>query len=1166
MQNKDDYHQNVSTNTPNELVTSAKGTRNRLLNLAKPFIFLRILYLYAQLMKLVYMNLTITFRSILLLVLLTLLLTSCSEALEENDLPNLELLDPSITGIDFSNTLDDDPEGTRNLLSFPYYYNGAGVAAGDFDNDGLVDLFFAGNEVDNRIYKNLGDFKFEDLSKTAQINVNKTWSSGVSVIDLNNDNLLDIYVSQCGPTTDPSKRKNLLYINKGNFEFEESAEKMGLADGNIGTQAAFIDYDKDGDLDVYLMNESKFESVIFAKIFEELKDKNTLRENSGRFFRNNGNNTFTDVTEEAGLLAHSFGLGISVSDFNNDNFPDLYVANDYSVPDKLYINQQDGTFKDEIKKYTNSISFFSMGCDVGDINNDGFQDIAVVDMATADHFRGKTLMASMDSDAFNYYTRKLDYQYQYMFNSLQLNNGNGSYSNIAGYTGLQKTDWSWAALLVDMNLDGKKDYFVSNGYKKYARDNDFKLYLADLRKENGGVIPISLREKVYKRMPSVELRNLLYINRGDLAFDENPDDFNYPDIGSYSYGTVYADLDNDGDLELIVNNIDKPAHILKNNSREKGLGNSLTIKLKHPDNSAMTSQAKVKISYNEEIQIGENSFTRGYLSTMDPRIFFGVGNAKNIDKIEVLWPDNTLQVLNDVKTNQEIEVLYKAGSKGSLEIERPAFTQVQEINPTELGISYKHEENPYEDFALEVLLPQRQSTLGPALQVGDVNQDGLDDIFCGGATGQISSFYMQNSDGKFTVTDDTYFNLDQLTEDLDVAFVDPNKDGFKELFIASGGGGDLAGQNALLQDRFYALSSKGYSKVKGVAPDLSYSSGKLVTGDIDGDEIEEILVCGAATPGKYPLSDPTVLLKYKNNSYNDVSSSIIPELKNVKLARDGVFSDLNGDDKIDLIVVSEWGKPTVFIQGQDGKFTDETDSYISDEKFGWWASIEAVDIDNDGDDDYIIGNMGENIKHAVSKKKPLYLYANDFDKNGSLDVVLAKEYKGEIVPARGRECSSEQMPFIAKKFESYTDFANANIEDILGEKSVEEAQKYQATTFGSYILRNNGGTLSYEKLPALAQIAPISSSVIYDYNKDGYMDIIIAGNYYDTEYETPRQDAGRGLVLINNGGKSFEAVPSWVSGLDLNGNFRHISLLKRKDDTLLVAIENNGPLKIYKLP
>ena len=1106
------------------------------------------------------------FKLFFFFLIAAIVLASCSETSEQLNLPNLELLDSSITNVDFNNLLDDDPEGDRNVLSFPHYYNGSGTAAADFDNDGLVDLFFTGNEVNNKIYKNLGNMKFEDRTNTANVNKGKIWASGVSIVDINNDNLPDIYVSQCGPTTDPNMRKNLFYINKGNFVFEESAAKMGLADGNIGTQAVFIDYDKDGDLDVYLLNESKYVLVIFAKIFEDLKDKNTLRENSGKFYRNNGDNTFTDITEKAGLLDHSFGLGVAVSDFNNDNYPDIYVANDYSVPDKIYINQKDGTFKDEIKKYTNSISFFSMGCDVGDINNDGFQDIAVVDMATADHFRGKTLMASMNSEAFNYYTRKLDYQYQYMFNSMQLNNGNGSFSNIAGYTGLQKTDWSWAALLVDMNLDGKKDYFVSNGYKKYARDNDFKLYMDEIRKKNNGTVPIELREEAYARMPSVELRNLLYINRGNLKFDENPADFNYPDIGSYSYGTSYADLDNDGDLELIVNNIDKPTHIVKNNSRENGLGNYLTVKLEHPTNSAMNYQAKLKISYGDEIQIGESYYARGYLSSMDPRIFFGVGQAQKIDKIEILWPDNTLQILNDVKTNQEIEVVYKSGQKGSIEIERPAFAQVEEINPKELGLSYKHDENPYEDFALEVLLPQRQSTLGPALQVGDVNQDGLDDIFCGGATGQVASFYMQNSEGKFAMMDNTYFNLDQLTEDLDAAFVDPNKDGFKELFIASGGGGDLAGQNALLQDRFYALTSTGYAKVKGVAPDVNYSSGKLVTSDIDGDGIEEILVCGAATPGKYPLSDPTLLLKYENNVYKDVTSTIIPELTNVRLARDAVFSDLNQDEKLDLIVVSEWGKPAVFIQSVDGKFVDETDSYIAEEKYGWWASIEAVDIDNDGDDDYIIGNMGENIKHGVSKKKPLYLYANDFDKNGSLDVVLAKEYKGEIVPARGRECSSEQMPFIARKFESYTDFANANIEDILGEKSVDEAQKYQATSFGSYILRNNGGSLSYEKLPALTQIAPLNSSVIYDYNKDGFMDIIIAGNYYDTEYETPRQDAGRGLVLINNGGKSFDAIPSWVSGLDLNGNFRHISLLNRKDDTLLVAIENNGPLKIYKLP
>ncbi len=1079
----------------------------------------------------------------------------------KSDFPGFELLSSDKTGIGFTNKLDDDPLGTNNVLSFPHYYNGAGVGIADFNNDGLSDIFFSGNEVENRIYKNLGDMKFEDKTSNSGINKNKIWASGVSIIDINNDGLQDVYIAQCGPTEDPEKMRNLFYINKGNFIFEESAKELGLDDPNIGTQAVFFDMDKDGDLDVYLLNESKYVNIALAYVFEELKIKENMIASSGKMYRND-NGKFTDITEQAGMLEQSFGLGVLVSDFNNDTYPDVFVANDYSVPDRMYINQQNGTFKDMIKEYTDHISFYSMGCDLADINNDGLQDMGVVDMATADHFRGKTLMASMDSESFKAYVDILDYQYQYMFNALQLNNGDGTFSNIAGYTGLQKTDWSWAALFADFDGDGYKDYYVSNGYKLYARDNDFRNEMEAVRQKNGGTVPLEMREEMYAKMPSIRLRNLLYMNDGNLHFKENPDDFNYPDVGTFSYGAAYGDLDNDGDLDLVVNNIDDEAHVLKNNSRENGGSNYLNIKLDTKNNTSLSQNALVYVKIGDQIQVNEYTFVRGYLSSMDQRLFFGVGEADQVDDIQIKWGDGKVQKLGKTKSNQQLTISYNpnASSLDILQNKNPQFT---ELKSNEI-IDWSHQENNFEDFAKEVLLPQKQSTMGPALAIGDINKDGLEDVYLGGATSQESKVYIQTKDGQFKPTINKAFEMDFAHEDNDAVFIDANGDGIQELLVASGGSGEMVGYEKLLQDRFYVINKGAYSKTKNALPESTSSSYKMKTIDLDQNGKEDIFVLGAAKPGKYPLSEKNQILSLKGSKYVDNTDVLAPDFKNIPLVRDVAFSDFNKDGIQDFICVSEWGKPEIFISN-NGQYSRVSDDYIKEDKFGWWQNITKIDIDNDGDDDFIVGNIGKNLKHKVSEKKPLYLYANDFDKNGTLDVVLAKEYKGKIVPARGKECSTEQMPFIEDKIKTYKEFANSDIIDILGEKSVEESNKYKATSFASYVLINNNGSFEYKELPSYAQIAPLYSAVVLDINNDGYQDVIAAGNNYDTEYETPRLDAGRGVVLLNQKGDGFKALMPYESGLNLDGNFRKLGILNRKNEKLLVAAQNNGPLKFYSI-
>ena len=798
------------------------------------------------------------------LFLLVVIVSACtnennSKGKNSKNFKALELVSSEYTGIDFKNTLNDDPKGDRNVLSSQFYYNGAGVGIADFNNDGLSDIVFTGNEVDNRIYKNKGDLKFEDVTENAGINENKNWSSGVSIIDINNDGLQDIYISQCFNYEEKDKMRNLFYINQGDFKFKESAKELGLDDPGIGTQAVFFDMDKDGDLDVYLLNENKYVLIALEKVFKELKDKEKLKAASGQMYRND-NGKFVNITEKAGMLERSFGLGVLVSDFNNDNYPDVYVANDFTVPDRLYINQKDGTFKDLIKEKTDHISFYSMGCDLADFNNDGFQDLAVVDMATSDHFRGKTLMASMDSKAFNSYVNVLQYQYQYMFNAFQINNGDGTFSNIAGFTGVQKTDWSWAALFADMNGDGLKDYYVSNGYKKYARDNDFRIEMEKLRNKHGGSVPLELREEMYAKMPSIRLRNLLYMNQGDLHFEENPDHCNYPDVGTFSYGAAYGDLDNDGDLEMVVNNVDEEAHILKNNTRENDAANYLSVKLQSPDNPAVKFNSLVYVHYKDQIQVNEYSFVRGYLSSMDQRLFFGLADFKKVDKIVVKWSDGKIQELGPTNTNQEIEITY-APNKNSFQNNQLQLTNLKRLSGKSEVLSWVHQENNFEDFAKEVLLPQKQSTMGPAVSVSDINKDGLDDIYVGGAKGQESSFYLQNERGSFDNVKSEFFQGGKYHEDNDAVFVDINGDSIEELLVASGGSGDMVGDEKLLQDRSYVIQDGIFKKAEKILPNSESSTYRIKKQDLNNDGRFEIFTLGAARPGKYPLSERNSIMK-----------------------------------------------------------------------------------------------------------------------------------------------------------------------------------------------------------------------------------------------------------------------------------------------------------------
>ena len=1065
------------------------------------------------------------------------------------------LQDPSQTGIDFVNQLEDNPLSDNNILSFPHYYNGAGVAIGDINNDGLKDLFLCGNEVPNKLYLNKGEFKFEDISEKANINERKQWSTGASLVDINEDGWLDIYVCHYGPQ---KERKNVLYINNGDLTFTEKAAEYGLDDPNDSVQAAFFDFDKDGDLDCFVMNESKYTFMAHKIVFEELKNKKNLEAASSNLYRNDGGK-FTKITEQAGMLKWNFGLGLCLSDINEDGWQDIYVGNDYSVPDNMYINNGDGTFTDEIKQRTKQISFYSMGVDIADFTNDGHVDIGSVDMASNDHFRGKTLMESMNTPVFWYYVNKLNYPYQYMYNSLQLNNGNGQFNNIAHMMGVGETEWSWAALFADFNNDGNKDYFVTNGHRRYARDNDFRKKMKEVRRKNGGTFPENQKREMYKKMPEIKLPNCFYKNNGDLTFEEMA---NKAGLGqpSYSNGTAYGDLDNDGDLDLVVNNIDHPAFIYKNNAVEQGRGNWLQIDLK---SDADLTGTKVTIKTENGIQFQEWGPIRGYMGCHDPILQFGLGTIHQVEKIDVVWPNGKSKTISNIKANQRITIEKKSADAPTPKIAKNEATFFNKINPFDLGINHRHIENEFDDFALQILLPHRQSVSGPKIRTGDLNSDNLEDFFVCGAANQSSQLYFQKPDGTFKLAPSQPWTNDSACEDMDALFLDADQDGNMDIYVVSGGY-EMQPNSEILKDRLYINFGNGnFKRVKIAAPNTNGFVAK--SADFDGDGDTDIFIGGGSKNARYPFPERSYILQNEGRGFKDITDKFAPELKNIGLIKDALWTDLNQDKFPELIVVGEWMPITIF-ENNKGTLTNASEKYGTADLKGWWYSIAEADLNKDGNKDFIIGNVGLNNKFHPTKKKPFRVFASDFDKTGTCDIVLSKEYQGRLVPTRGKECSTDQMPFIDRKFPTYTEFANASLEDILGKKGIEEALKLEVNGFESIVLMNTGnGSFTSSPLPKITQVAPVLSIVPEDIDQDGNTDLIIAGNIYGTEVETPRYDASDGLVLKGDGTGKFSPLSISESGLYLPGNVKSIAKLKSQKGNLLFAGVNDGPLQIFKL-
>ncbi len=1068
------------------------------------------------------------------------------------------LLAPSKTGVYFTNTLPVNVMNKNNSLSSQYYYNGAGVSLGDINNDGLVDIYFTANKSSNKLYLNMGDMEFKDVTESAGVG-SKRFSTGAVFVDINNDGFLDLYVCNSGVVNKPRELANQLYINQKDGTFKEMGSKYNVNDPNYSTQAVFFDYDRDGDLDLYILNYSTDFSGDVAK--RATLTNKELKRLSGRMLENVGNK-FKDVTKQSGVLHYGYGLGVVASDINNDGWPDLYVANDFTIPDKIFINNHNKTFTDQCKSYVKHVPWFSMGVDIADINNDGFLDIGSLDMAAADHIRGKTLMQSMDPISFNYLVNTLNYQHQYMFNALQINNGNNTFSEIANLSSVAKTDWSWAPLFADFNNDGYKDYFVTNGFRKANSNNDWKIKLDKIKRE--GKLDRKNREKIYEEMPEVKLPNKLFINNQNLKFNDIGDKqgLHQP---SFSNGAAYADLDNDGDLDLVINNIDQEAFIYRNNTTENEKNQFLRVNLDATNNSEYYN-AKVFIYYDNKLQMQEYSPVRGFQSCVEHTLHFGVPEQiNNIDSILVYWLDGTSKKVDNPSLNSVVKIT-KLGSE-MIAIKPLIETLFETVEASNYDITFIHKENQFDDFIDESLLPHKQSVLGPFSSVADVNSDGLDDIYIGGAKGQSGILYKQHKSGKFINSFSDVWEKDKSHEDIGSLFFDYDNDGDLDLYVVSGGGGDVKSEPSLLQDRIYINNGNGdFIKAMNVLPKIESSGQQVKANDIDNDGDLDLFIGGRTMPGKYPYSPKSYILINENGKYIDKSNDWLGEgLSSIGMVTDFVFTDLNNDQLSDLVIVGEWMSVKALLN-KGNSFTDVSSEYGFDKLKGWWYSIEQADFNNDGKMDFLLGNIGENIKYKASIKKPFHIYTNDFDETGDQDIVLSYYYKGEKVPARGRECSSGEMPFITSQCKTYQDFAEASIEDIYGKDKIEDALHFEATTFESYILLSDSNA-SYIPTPLNieAQFSPINRFIVKDFNNDGNKDIILAGNMYHTEVETPRYDAGSGLYLQGLGNGYFNSFPVYKSGIYLPYDVKDLDFITLNGkEGVLVSNNNREPQLIIK--
>ena len=1100
---------------------------------------------------------------LILLVISLLLLSSCRSKSNKSFLFNV--LDYKRTGLNFSNRLK--PTKDFNVFKYMYYYNGAGVGAGDFNNDGLIDLFFTSSQSDNKIYLNQGNLKFRDVTKQAKIPEDGGWSTGVSVVDINNDGLLDIYICRVGNYETLHSKNQLLIcqgIDKNGVPFyKDEAHEYGLDFSGFSTQAAFFDYDGDGDLDMFLLNHSVHQNGNFSPRKDFL---GTFYPLSGdRLYRNNGNNKFTDVTKECNInsSAISYGLGIAVSDIDLDGWPDLYVGNDFHENDYLYVNQHNGTFHEDLPNRIMHTSKYTMGVDVADINNDAYPDIISMDMLP---FDPKILKSSLGDDDYNVFYLKIGYGYNYQYsrNNLQLNRRNGMFSEIGLYSGIAATDWSWSPLWMDFDNDGLKDLFISNGIPKRLNDMDYVNYISDdeIQQKLKGSSTAERDLGLINKFPEIKLRNKFFQNQGEAKFNDVGDEIN-DDRPTFSNGAVYADLDNDGDLDVIVNNLEDPVLVYENESNNLKKKPYLDIKLQGSSKNINAIGAKIIVYDSNEIRTYENFPVKGFQSSMQIPMHIGLFKTK-VDSILLVWPDNTYQKIEWEKSiSSQIKVQYQSGfpkydySRLTNHWKNPTRPMVDITK--DVNLLYQHIENPFNEFDREPLIPFMVSREGPALAVGDANGDGLDDVFIGSSKGNKSAIFFQRSNGKFEKSNQPELDDDSTYEDVDATWIDVNNDGRTDLVIATGGN-EYYGNDKFQQPRLYLNDGhEHFTKLDHAFDNIYLTASCVVPYDFNNDGYVDLFIGGGAVPWEYGQVPQSYLLENdKHGHFKDVTSLYNNELGKVGLVKSALWYDLNKDGRKDLIICPEWGEISVFIN-ENGSFK----KHLLTDKNGWWNFVLPVDINRDGKTALIAGNEGLNSRLKPSEKEPVRLYFNDFDDNGKKEQVVTYYLGGHEIPFATKDDIQKQIPSIKKKFLYASDFAKAPLNEIFSEEKLENSKILAADYFANSILLNEKNLIFKTlQLPWLAQLSTLKDAVIVNANNDSLPDVLLVGNFYDNNIQMGRNDADFGTILINKGDGLFTCES--INGLEIKGQVKHIKEIKIGGQEAFILARNNDSVMVIK--
>ena len=1075
--------------------------------------------------------------------------------------PLFRLLPPGRTGVTFANTITTND--SVNVQAQPYIYNGGGVAIGDIDNDGLPDIFLTGNMVSSRLYLNKGDMRFEDITQSAGVTT-KTWATGATMVDINGDGYLDIYVSVSGLEGSKGKdRANLLFINNGNRTFTEEAARYGIADTGYTTQAAFLDYNRDGCLDLFLLNNSPKDFARGAADTHPLGIQTANPESYNTLYRNNCDGTFTDVSQQAGILRQiGYGLGVVVADVNRDGWPDIYVSNDVAPNDVLYINNRDGTFTNKRGVSLKHTSVAGMGVDIADFNNDGWPDILQMDMMPAAPDRRKRMSGYLTYNG-RLDLRRRGFRDDYEANSLQLSNGvtaNGDvvFSEIAGMAGVAETDWSWSPLFADFDNDGYKDIFITNGYPKAANDLDYQMAAWGARR--AGDHQRALR--ALKDLHGYRLPNYVFRNNGDLTFTDKTNEWGMDQPG-FSYGAAYADLNNDGRLDLVVNNIDAPASIYQNVQPRDDAHHFLEIGLNGESPNRQGIGSTVILTAGGQKQYLYQSPYRGYMSSMDDRAHFGLGRARRVDSLEVIWPDGRHQVLTDLAADQILTVKQSDGTRAS---RAPGPRSPVPFQPSQTP-KYKQPEGPFVDYEVQPLLPYELSRQGPPIAVADVNGDGLDDVFIGGGNGVPGKLFIQQKDGSFVESvQGQPWAADKDYEDWGALFFDANGDGRPDLYVASCGYLRVPG-SPLLQDRLYINKGGGrFVRDTQALPPMLTCTAAVAAGDFNGDGRLDLFVGGRLTPRNYPYPTRSYILRNDGGHFTDVTAQVAPDLiKPGGMITAAVWTDFDGDGRLDLVTAGEW-MPLQFYHNDGQTLRNVTATVGLPPMRGWWYSLAVGDFNHDGRPDLVAGNLGLNVTYTTSPESRFGVYASNFTGSQTTDIVLTQEIGGIEYPFFGRAKLGPAIYPVAVRFPSYAAFSTAAITQLFGVDPLRRALHYQADTFASMYLQNNGnGTFTALPLPNLAQISPIRGIVVDDIDGDGNVDLIVAGNLDDTEPNTTPADAGNGLWLKGDGRGHFTPVPPVASGFLAPRDVTGLALIRTAAGKAVLVANRGDSLQAFSI-